>query len=225
MSEPTLLIQKKVEFSAARMGEGHNYEVYFAFSGPIDSDTRMILELSLAKRIIQNDVLDTFDHHVLDGSLEDIALALLEKAEVAFNAQLAKPVRCTLVESEEKVIQVDKLNRETPRILHAHELVDFYKMATVTFNALHQICNDAVSGKCTRLHGHQFKLMMSLNRPVDEVLTHRLKAACLPFNNALITTTAEDFLLTLYENLKDLDWIELALQETPNNMFILCRSS
>ena len=225
MTEPILLIQKRIEFSAARQNEGHNYVAYFAFTGPIHPDTRMILELSIAKQILQEKVLDIVDHHSLDGTLEDMARQLFERAQTAFKGMNASLVRLTLVESEEAVIQLDKVNRDTIKIQNATHLTDFYKMVSVSFNARHQISNSKVIGKCTRLHGHQFKLMLSLTRPVDDSLRDRLNATCVPLQHSLIQSTAEDFLLSLYEKLKDIDWIELALQETPNNMFLLCRPS
>lgn len=128
----TVTITKRVEFSAARVvgqkesGDdigliyghfepspatlvGHNYVAWFEFAGPIDSETGMICELSKVKANLESKVLDQFDHHVLNQSLdafrevpptvEQVALALFDRVGQVVASESYHPVSCKVLES------------------------------------------------------------------------------------------------------------------------------
>jgi 6-pyruvoyltetrahydropterin/6-carboxytetrahydropterin synthase len=87
-----LLISKKVEFSASHVcrspqlsdaeneriygaaanphGHGHNYIVEVAIEGEPDPVTGMILDLKQLKEILENRVLDVYDHRMLNREVE-----------------------------------------------------------------------------------------------------------------------------------------------------------
>ncbi len=87
-----MLISKKVEFSASHVcrspqlsdaeneriygaaanphGHGHNYIVEVAIEGEPDPVTGMILDLKQLKEILENRVLDVYDHRMLNREVE-----------------------------------------------------------------------------------------------------------------------------------------------------------
>jgi 6-pyruvoyltetrahydropterin/6-carboxytetrahydropterin synthase len=90
-----LLISKKVEFSASHvcrspqltdaendrvyglaanpLGHGHNYVVEVAIEGEPDPVTGMILDLKRLKEILEDRVLEVYDHRMLNSEVEPFA--------------------------------------------------------------------------------------------------------------------------------------------------------
>src|ERR1700710_3135567 len=87
-----MIISKRVEFSASHicrssaltdaenervygaaanpLGHGHNYEVEVAIEGEPDPVTGMILDLKRLKDILEEKVLDIYDHRLLNREVE-----------------------------------------------------------------------------------------------------------------------------------------------------------
>lgn len=90
-----MLISKKVEFSASHvcrspqltdaendrvyglaanpLGHGHNYVVEVAIEGEPDPVTGMILDLKRLKEILEDRVLEVYDHRMLNSEVEPFA--------------------------------------------------------------------------------------------------------------------------------------------------------
>lgn len=90
-----MIISKRVEFSASHicrsgalsdrenervygaaanpLGHGHNYEVEVAIAGEPDPVTGMILDLKRLKEILEERVLDVYDHRLLNKEVASFA--------------------------------------------------------------------------------------------------------------------------------------------------------
>ena len=95
--------------STARYGTGRNYRVYFIFSGPVDSVTGMLINISEIKERAGRIVRENYDHRFLNednpafGNLppttENIARQLHADVAPLFADVAAKLVACHVVES------------------------------------------------------------------------------------------------------------------------------
>jgi 6-pyruvoyltetrahydropterin/6-carboxytetrahydropterin synthase len=89
-------------FGRLTVPHGHNYTVDVTLRGPIDADTGMVMDLAALKRIVQETVIDRFDHADLNAdplfrervpTTENIALAVWELLEPKLGRERLARVR------------------------------------------------------------------------------------------------------------------------------------
>lgn len=102
-----MVISKKVEFSASHicrsaqltdaenervygaaanpLGHGHNYEVVVAIEGEPDPVTGMILDLKHLKQILDEKVLNVYDHRLLNREVEPFDLVVPTVENIAID--------------------------------------------------------------------------------------------------------------------------------------------
>lgn len=89
-------------FGRLTVPHGHNYTVDVTLRGPIDPDTGMVMDLAALKRIVQEAVIDRFDHADLNAdplfrervpTTENIALAVWELLEPKLGRERLARVR------------------------------------------------------------------------------------------------------------------------------------
>jgi 6-pyruvoyltetrahydropterin/6-carboxytetrahydropterin synthase len=89
-------------------GHGHNFVMYAGFTGPLDPETGMIVELSHVKKDVLSQVLQRYDHYVLNSlpafakilpTPENIALVLLSEVQPVFSQRVYRPAHVHLIES------------------------------------------------------------------------------------------------------------------------------
>lgn len=89
-------------FGRLTVPHGHNYTVDVTLRGPIDADTGMVMDLAALKRIVQEAVIDRFDHADLNAdplfrervpTTENIALAVWELLEPKLGRERLARVR------------------------------------------------------------------------------------------------------------------------------------
>ena len=98
--------------SAAKCGTGRNYVAYFVFSGPVDSQNGMLINISEMKDRAGQVLSSGFDHKFLNADHpafrdkppmpEDVARQLFVEVAPRFDDVNAKLVACHLVESPER---------------------------------------------------------------------------------------------------------------------------
>jgi len=98
--------------TSARYGTGRNYVAYFVFSGVVDPETGMLMNISEIKERVDRVLREGFDHKFLNednkaftavaATTENIARQLFLDAAPLFAASSAKLVACHLSESEER---------------------------------------------------------------------------------------------------------------------------
>lgn len=162
--------------SGGPFGHGHNYEAYFAFHGPVDEDTGMMINVSLIKRKIK-EVLDArYDHKYLNmdtppfnhttPTVENLARHLLEEVKPLFKEHSAKPVVCHLKESPWSEATAYAEGR-TER----HFYTDF-SAARRTFSPhLSDEENTKLFGIAASPsgHGHHYRMRITLGGDIDPV--------------------------------------------------------
>jgi 6-pyruvoyltetrahydropterin/6-carboxytetrahydropterin synthase len=132
MTQPYLTISKRFEFSAShrcyrpewsddqnlavfgreargRYGHGHNYEVNFAFHGPVDALTGMMLNVVAIKQRVKPLLDRRYDHKYLNAdtppfntvvpTAENLAAQLLKEVQPLFETEKVHPVACHLSQS------------------------------------------------------------------------------------------------------------------------------
>lgn len=98
--------------TSARYGTGRNYVAHFIFSGAVDPETGMLMNISEIKERVGHVLREGFDHKFLNEdnkafanmppTTENIARQLFLDAAPLFNASSATLVACHLSESEER---------------------------------------------------------------------------------------------------------------------------
>lgn len=51
-------------------GHGHNYALHVTVSGPVDPETGIVLDLAALDRVVEEEVIEPFDHTFLNVDLE-----------------------------------------------------------------------------------------------------------------------------------------------------------
>lgn len=89
-------------------GHGHNFVMHAGFSGPLDPDNGMIIELSRVKQDVLTHILGRYDHYVLNDcpafsiqlpTPENMALVLLDEMYAAFLGRQYLPSHVEIIES------------------------------------------------------------------------------------------------------------------------------
>ncbi len=98
--------------SAAKHGTGRNYRAYFVFSGPVDSVTGMLINISEIKERCGKIVHGDYDHRFLNEdnpafrnvppTVENVARQLFQEVAPLFADAPAQLVACHLVESNDR---------------------------------------------------------------------------------------------------------------------------
>src|SRR5438094_2063346 len=96
----------------ARFGSGRNYVAYFVFTGPVDSTTGMLINISEIKERAGNIVRERFDHkflnednpafHGVPPTAENVASQLCNDVAPLFAGLKAKLCACHVTESPER---------------------------------------------------------------------------------------------------------------------------
>ena len=105
-------VAKFGEESVARYGTGRNYVVYFIFSGTVNPDTGMLMNISEIKSRVGEVLNDGYDHKFLNEdndafaevvpTAENIARQLFKDVESLFRDSEARLVACHLCETEQR---------------------------------------------------------------------------------------------------------------------------
>ncbi len=58
-------------------GHGHRYECHVTVSGPVDSQTGMVIDLAMLDRLLRDEILDRFDHRHINHDVPEFAFGAL----------------------------------------------------------------------------------------------------------------------------------------------------
>ena len=194
---------------------GHNFKMIVGVKGPKDPDTGMIIELGKLDTIVNELIVDKFDHYYINDlpmySISDGVILTLEwLAGKCYKLLENNPIVGTLLnhirlyDTPNSYIIIE---RNSPMIL---------KTQIFEFNAQHKLFNPDFSeeqnnnafGKCVRLHGHNYSLKVviagKLNKDTKKlVVDHK-------FTN-LVNSILENY---DYTNLHDIENIGVATTES-----------
>jgi 6-pyruvoyltetrahydropterin/6-carboxytetrahydropterin synthase len=152
-------------------GHGHNYELVVAMAGPLDADG-MVLNLSEVKHAIRREVIDPLNFRCLNGiwpefdvSRPEGRLPTTEALALAISDRLSPHLPVIAIRLyEHPDLWADVLRGPT-----SHPMEAFLSFRT-HFAAAHRLAreelsqaeNEAIYGKCARVHGHGHNYLLEV---------------------------------------------------------------
>jgi 6-pyruvoyltetrahydropterin/6-carboxytetrahydropterin synthase len=150
----------------ARHGSGRNYAAYFVFTGPVDSTTGMLINISEIKERASRIVRQRFDHKFLNEdnrsfrdvppTVENIARQLYVDVARLFSDGIAKLVACHLTESPER--------SATFYSSGACEVNYWFEFSAARKTMSPQLSaeeNARLFGPATSIHGHNYRVRLT----------------------------------------------------------------
>jgi 6-pyruvoyltetrahydropterin/6-carboxytetrahydropterin synthase len=184
-----LTVSKRLEFSASRRlhveswseeqnldafgpeteaqyGSGRNYVAYFIFTGPVDSTTGMLINISEIKERAGKIVRERFDHkflnednpvfHDVSPTVENVAWQLCHDVAPLFAAMKAKLCACHLTESPER-----SATCYSNGAAEANYWFEFSAARRTMSPLLSADENARLFGAATRPHGHNYRCRLT----------------------------------------------------------------
>ena len=150
----------------ARYGSGRNYVAYFVFSGPVDPDTGMLINISEIKERAGRIVRQRFDHKFLNQdnpsflavppTAENIARQLFLDVAPLFSDNVAKLVACHLTESPER-----SATFYSNGACEANYSFEFSAARKTMSPGLSAEENARLFGTATSIHGHNYRIRLT----------------------------------------------------------------
>jgi 6-pyruvoyltetrahydropterin/6-carboxytetrahydropterin synthase len=235
-------------------GHGHNYELVVAMAGPLDADG-MVLNLSEVKHAIRREVIDPLNFHCLNGlwpefdlSRPEGRLPTTEALALAIGERLSPHLPVMAIRLyEHPDLWADVLRGPTSPPMEAFLSIRTHFAAAhrLAREELSQAENEAIYGKCARVHGHghNYLLDVTVRGKIHErtgmvcdlaALQHLVEELVVePFDHTFLNKdiphfatcvpTAENIALHIADRLKapigalGAQLHKVRLQESPNN--------
>ncbi|MEB3260992.1 MAG: 6-carboxytetrahydropterin synthase [Cyanobacteriota bacterium] len=160
-------------------GHGHNYELVVAMAGPLDADG-MVLNLSDVKHAIRREVTDPLNFRCLNGRWPEFDLSCPEGCLPTTEA-LARAIHTRLIRHlpvvairlyEHPDLWADVLSGPATPPMEAFLSIRTHFAAAhrLAREELSQAENEAIYGKCARVHGHghNYLLEITVRGPIQE---------------------------------------------------------
>jgi 6-pyruvoyltetrahydropterin/6-carboxytetrahydropterin synthase len=154
----------------ARHGSGRNFAAYFVFSGPVDPNTGMLINISEIKDRAGEIVRQRFDHKFLNEdnrsfrdvppTVENIARQLYVDVAPLFSDDKAKLVACHLTESPER-----SATFYSNGFCEANYWFDFSAARKTMSPRLSAEENARLFGSATSIHGHNYRVRLTYRSP------------------------------------------------------------
>ncbi len=154
----------------ARYGSGRNYVAYFVFTGPVDPDTGMLINISEIKERAGKIVRQRFDHKFLNEdnpsfrevppTAENIARQLYVDVAPLFSDNVATLVACHLTESPER-----SATFYSNGACEANYWFEFSAARKTMSPRLSAEENARLFGSATSIHGHNYRVRLTYQSP------------------------------------------------------------
>src|SRR5919197_893155 len=154
----------------ARHGSGRNYTAYFIFTGPVDPNTGMLINISEIKERAGKIVRQQFDHKFLNDdnssfrdippTAENIARQLYVDVAPLFSDDAAKLVACHLTESPER-----SATFYSNGACEVNYWFDFSAARKTMSPKLADEENARLFGSATSIHGHNYRVRLTYRSP------------------------------------------------------------
>jgi 6-pyruvoyltetrahydropterin/6-carboxytetrahydropterin synthase len=154
----------------ARHGSGRNYTAYFIFTGPVDPNTGMLINISEIKERAGKIVRQQFDHKFLNDdnssfrdvlpTAENIARQLYVDVAPLFAGDVAKLVACHLTESPER-----SATFYSNGACEANYWFEFSAARKTMSPRLSAEENARLFGSATSIHGHNYRARLTYRSP------------------------------------------------------------
>ena len=150
----------------ARYGSGRNYVAYVVFTGPVDSTTGMLINISEIKQRTERVLRDGFDHKFLNEdnpafrnvspTAENIARQLYSDVAPLFSDLEAKLCVCHLSESPGR-----SATCYSSDVSEAHYWFEFSAARKTMSPLLSADENARLFGRATSIHGHNYRARLT----------------------------------------------------------------
>jgi 6-pyruvoyltetrahydropterin/6-carboxytetrahydropterin synthase len=150
----------------ARHGTGQNYVAYFIFTGPVDSTTGMLINISEIKERAGKILRDRYDHKFLNENnssfrdvaptAENIARQLYLDVAPLFSDVAADPAACHLMESPER-----SATFYSTGACEVNYWLEFSAARRTMSPQLSKEENARLFGPATSIHGHNYRLRLT----------------------------------------------------------------
>jgi 6-pyruvoyltetrahydropterin/6-carboxytetrahydropterin synthase len=156
---------------------GHNYHLEVTVEGEMDSRTGMIVDVRSLNKVVEDHVLELFDHSCINEDIPYFAQSQIvpttENIARYISDLLQSPIHDLGVKlSQVKLFESDELWVE----YKGHGSETFFNVAT-DFSAAHKLAhpklslekNKEIYGKCSRIngHGHNYHLEVTVKGKID----------------------------------------------------------
>ncbi|UCG61111.1 MAG: 6-carboxytetrahydropterin synthase [Candidatus Zixiibacteriota bacterium] len=157
-------------------GHGHNYVASFAFNGPVDPKTGMMINVVIIKEKIKEVIDNRYDHRYLNDDVpafqdivptaENVTVSLLRDVVPLFNDVTAQPSVCHLAESP-----ASEATAYAGGEVERHLWMNFSAARRTCSPHLTDAQNEELFGRAasTSGHGHHYRLRVTLQGQVDGV--------------------------------------------------------
>ena len=191
-------------------GHGHNFVMYAGFSGPLDPETGMIVELSHVKKDVLAHVLPRYDHYVLNDlpafasklpTPENMALVLLSEVQTVFSERAYHPAHVHLIESPRSAATAygdGRVERHWQQPLGHARFFEFWGSGEVTLGITFAgtpdtetgmiVSDQKVSEGLQRLAGQVSQMVFSSGDAVLSRVTEALSVLGLAYDRAVLKT-------------------------------------
>jgi 6-pyruvoyltetrahydropterin/6-carboxytetrahydropterin synthase len=156
----------------ARYGSGRNYTAYFIFTGPVDPNTGMLINISEIKERAGKIVRERFDHKFLNEdnpsfrnvppTAENIARELYADIAPLFSDDMAQLVACHLTESPER-----SATFYSNGACEANYWFEFSAARKTMSPQLTAEENARLFGSATSIHGHNYRVRLTYRSPKE----------------------------------------------------------
>jgi 6-pyruvoyltetrahydropterin/6-carboxytetrahydropterin synthase len=154
-------------------GYGNNFTLFTVFHGDVEPHSGMVINVTTIKERV-NDILSArYDHKFLNADTalfqecpptpENIALWLLHDVKSAFQGESAQPVVCHLMESD-----CTSATAYSDGVVERHFSFDFSAARRTVSPHLSDEENRVLFGIATGIHGHGYRLRVTIDGPVDD---------------------------------------------------------
>lgn len=154
----------------ARHGSGRNYAAYFVFTGPVDPDTGMLINISEIKARAGKVVRQRFDHKFLNEdnpsfravapTAENIARQLYLDVASLFSDDVAQLVACHLTESPQRSATFYSNGG-----CESNYWFEFSAARKTMSPRLSAEENARLFGSATSIHGHNYRVRLTYRSP------------------------------------------------------------
>lgn len=226
-------------------GHGHNYTLQAFFRGEIDGDSGMVVNLTDVDHVLK-EVTDPLDHQHLNFDIpffkthvpttENIARYCFDEIAKRIGAIRMKLVKVRLFEMDDLWVEYSGTSMAVSKTIEITKKYILRSLHNLEHPSLNDNENSDLYGKCFRLHGHDYKIYLTLASDIDSKTglalkrdeTDRVVAKEIlekyeghNLNEHFANTSGESLVCLFHDILKPHlpNLVKVGLQETRKNYF------
>ena len=145
---------------------GHNFELYVLLQGKEQEYSGMVIELSSIDDIVEKNIINIYDHTLLGWNNIPVTHELFaDHCSWILRDKIPNYYGLILSESNNRYIKFLELKHndiEESKLIYRTHILEFTAAHKLFNPNLDEENNQRIFGKCTRLHGHNYKLSVTV---------------------------------------------------------------